>query len=165
MHYEYSLSIKAVKSLSFPLLWLNVNLLQGPMITRRIPALLLALSPFWVSASVYAEEVIQVDPVTAIDEKMTTKQTEIDAISAEYEAEGAKLQQLKNEHVRIKRESEELDAKRNRAKSALDKQYSRLLDDPDTDLASFQKKYQETWASVKQNQAEGLENNQAMTEV
>ncbi|ASF94336.1 PEGA domain-containing protein [Vibrio anguillarum] len=146
-------------------MWLNVNLLQGPMITRRIPALLLALSPFWVSASVYAEEVIQVDPVTAIDEKMTTKQTEIDAISAEYEAEGAKLQQLKNEHVRIKRESEELDAKRNRAKSALDKQYSRLLDDPDTDLASFQKKYQETWASVKQNQAEGLENNQAMTEV
>lgn len=110
------------------------------------------------------EEVTQVDPVTAIDEKMTTKQSEIDAISSEYEAEGAKLQQLKNEQARLQREGEELNAKRNRAKSALDKQYGRLLDDPDTDLVSFQKRYQETWSAVKQNQAEKLENNQTMTE-
>ncbi len=44
------------------------------MIKRRIPALLLALSPLWVSASVYAEEVTQADPVAAIDEKLSNKQ-------------------------------------------------------------------------------------------
>ncbi|TXZ02200.1 chromosome partitioning protein ParA, partial [Vibrio cholerae] len=52
-------------------MWLNINMLQGPMIKRRIPALLLALSPLWVSASVYAEEVTQADPVAAIDEKLS----------------------------------------------------------------------------------------------
>ncbi len=51
------------------------------MIKRRIPALLLALSPLWVSASVYAEEVTQADPVAAIDEKLSNKQNEINAFS------------------------------------------------------------------------------------
>ncbi|EKO3955560.1 PEGA domain-containing protein [Vibrio fluvialis] len=134
------------------------------MIRHRLPALLLALSPIWVSASVYADEVTQVDPVTAIDEKISTKQSEIDSIASEYDAEGSKLQQLKNEQSRLQRESDELDAKRNRAKSALDKQYSRLLEDPDTDLVTFQKKYQESWSAVKENQSEALTNDQAITE-
>jgi hypothetical protein len=38
------------------------------------------------------------------------------------------------------------------------------LDDPETDLITFQKKYQETWAAVKQNQSEKLANEQAVTE-
>ncbi|MCF7362363.1 MULTISPECIES: PEGA domain-containing protein [Vibrio] len=134
------------------------------MIKYRIPALLLALSPLWVTASVNAEQVTQADPVASIDEKISIKQNEIDTISSDYEAEGAKLQQLKNEEERLQREADELDAKRNRAKSALDKQYSRLLDDPETDLITFQKKYQETWAAVKQNQSEKLANEQAVTE-
>ncbi len=134
------------------------------MIKYRIPALLLALSPIWVTASVYAEQVTQVDPVASIDEKISIKQNEIDAISSEYETEGAKLQQLKNEEERLQREADDLDAKRNRAKSALDKQYARLLEDPDTDLVTFQKKYQESWAAVKQNQSEKLTNEQSITE-
>ncbi|MCE7644522.1 PEGA domain-containing protein [Vibrio fluvialis] len=79
------------------------------MIRHRLPALLLALSPIWVSASVYADEVTQVDPVTAIDEKISTKQSEIDSIASEYDAEGSKLQQLKNEQSRLQRESDELE--------------------------------------------------------
>ncbi|WP_428772597.1 PEGA domain-containing protein [Vibrio sp.] len=134
------------------------------MITRRIPALLLALSPFWVSTSLHAEEVSQTDPVAAIDAKLETKQAEIEALSSEYRSASDALQQLTNDKAKLKRESEELNAKRNRAKSALDKQYSRLLDDPDTDLVSFQKKYQESWAAVKQNQANILTNSQDMTE-
>ncbi|MGF1695580.1 PEGA domain-containing protein [Vibrio lamellibrachiae] len=134
------------------------------MIKRRIPALLLALIPFWVSLSVNAEEANQIDPVAAIDEKINIKQNELNTISSEFEAEGSKLQQLKNEQARLNRNEKELNAKRNRAKSALDKQYSRLLDDPETDLISFQKKYQESWAAVKENQSSKLENEQAITE-
>ncbi|MGL5430785.1 MAG: PEGA domain-containing protein [Vibrio sp.] len=135
------------------------------MIKRRIPALLLALFPLWVSASVYAEEVTQVDPVVAIDEKLSNKQNEINAIITDYEVESAKLQQLKNEQSRLKREGEELNAKRNRAKSELDKQYSRLLEDPDTDLVTFQKRYQEAWNTLKGNQSQKLDNDQAVTEI
>ncbi len=135
------------------------------MIKRRIPALLLALSPLWVSASVYAEEVTQADPVAAIDEKLSNKQNEINAILTDYEVESGKLQQLKNEQGRLKREGEELDAKRNRAKSELDKQYTRLLEDPDTDLVTFQKRYQEAWNALKSNQSQKLDNEQAVTEI
>ncbi|MGY5744550.1 hypothetical protein ACXHPP_16245, partial [Vibrio cincinnatiensis] len=66
------------------------------MIKYHLPALLLALSPFWVSASVSAEEMTQVDPVAAIDEKISIKQNEIENIASEFETEGIKLQQLKN---------------------------------------------------------------------
>ncbi|MCG3728751.1 PEGA domain-containing protein [Vibrio cincinnatiensis] len=134
------------------------------MIKYHLPALLLALSPFWVSASVSAEEITQVDPVAAIDEKISIKQNEIESIASEFETEGVKLQQLKNEQARLQRESEELQAKQNRAKSALDKQYNRLLEDPDTDLVSFQQRYQQAWADVKQNQSEQLLNQQTITE-
>ncbi|MGC9422284.1 PEGA domain-containing protein [Vibrio sp.] len=134
------------------------------MIKYHLSALLLALSPFWVSASVSAEEITQVDPVAAIDGKISIKQNEIETIASEFETEGAKLQQLKNEQARLQRENEELQAKQNRAKSALDKQYNRLLEDPDTDLVSFQQRYQQAWADVKQNQSEQLLNQQAITE-
>ncbi|MCW1891312.1 hypothetical protein OK016_27695 [Vibrio chagasii] len=49
---------------------------------HRISALLLALSPLWVSASVSAEELNQVDPVSAIDAKITEKTSDIERISA-----------------------------------------------------------------------------------
>ncbi|GHW26489.1 Hypothetical protein VCSRO193_2122 [Vibrio cholerae] len=54
------------------------------MIRRRIPALLLALSPIWVSASIHTEEVTQIDPVVAIDEKLSNKQNEVNAILTDY---------------------------------------------------------------------------------
>ncbi|WP_047042436.1 PEGA domain-containing protein [Vibrio mexicanus] len=134
------------------------------MIKRRIPALLVALSPVWVSASIQAEETTQVDPVIAIDSKLSQKQTEIDAIASEFDAQSDDLQQLKNDQAKLERASNELNAKRNRAKSALDKQYSRLLEDPDTDLVTFQKRYQEAWAEVKDNQSASLEVEQSIVE-
>ncbi|WP_260260496.1 PEGA domain-containing protein [Vibrio intestinalis] len=134
------------------------------MITRRIPALLLALSPFWVSTSVVAESANSTDPVIAIDKKLSNKQSEMSNLAAEYDAEADRYQQLQNEHGKLKRDESELNAKRNRAKSALDKQYSRLLEDPDIDLVSFQKAYQDAWSAVKANQTALLESQQSITE-
>lgn len=111
------------------------------MIVRHIPALVLALSPLLGPAFVYADEanVAQTDPVATIDAKIDTKQDEIKSISSKYDTEITKLQQLKNDQERLKREGDKLETKRNRAKSDLDKQYSQLLEDPDIDLATFQK--------------------------
>lgn len=134
------------------------------MIKHHLSALLLALSPVWVSASVHADEVAQVDPVAAIDEKISTKQREIDAIASEIEKEKSTLQQIKDEQVLLQREGERLDSKRKNAKSALDKQYRLLLEDPNTDLATFQKQYQASWTAVKQNQTDKLANQQSISE-
>lgn len=133
------------------------------MIKRPIPALLLALSFSWTSSAM-AEDVIQADPVSAVDEKLDIKQQEIKALEEQYAVESSQLKGLMNDNVRIQREGEELEAKRNRAKAALDKQYARLLEDPDTDLVSFQKKYQESWEAVKQNQSEKLKSEQNIVE-
>ncbi|ELV8622347.1 PEGA domain-containing protein [Vibrio vulnificus] len=130
---------------------------------RPIPALLLALSFPWAS-SVLAEEVNQADPVAAVDEKIDAKQQEIKAVEEQYSEESGQLKGLKGDNARLQREAEELQAKRNRAKSALDKQYARLLEDPDTDLVSFQKKYQESWEALKQNQNEKLKSDQSIVE-
>ncbi|WP_333001880.1 PEGA domain-containing protein [Vibrio coralliilyticus] len=134
------------------------------MITRRIPALLLALSPMWVSTSVFAETATSADPVATIDGKLENKQSELQTLGAEFEQESERLQQLRAELTKYQREEQELNAKRNRAKSALDKQYNRLLDDPDVDLLSFQQEYQQAWASVKENQSQILEQEQTITE-
>ncbi|MEL7292623.1 MAG: PEGA domain-containing protein [Pseudomonadota bacterium] len=134
------------------------------MIIRRIPALLLALSPIWVSTSIFAQESVQADPVAQIETKLETKEAEMGTMAAEFNSEAERLQQLQNEETKLKRQEQELNAKRNRAKSALDKQYNRLLDDPEIDLVSFQKAYQDAWAEVKDNQNAILENQQAITE-
>ncbi|KAB0301317.1 PEGA domain-containing protein [Vibrio fortis] len=134
------------------------------MTNFRISALLLALSPLWVSASVSAEELNQVDPVSAIDAKLTEKNSDIERISETQVSAAEKLKELQNNNSKLVREGEELKAKRNRAKSALDKQYSRLLEDPETDLISFQKSYQDAWAAVKENQSAQLDNQQAINE-
>ncbi|PJC87040.1 chromosome partitioning protein ParA [Vibrio sp. HA2012] len=134
------------------------------MIKRRIPALMLALTPFWLSASISAEELQQVDPVVAIDAKIDQKKADIDAVNEEYASESATLKQLQQNQDALQREAGELEAKRNRSKSTLDKQYARLLDDPETDLSSFQKQYQDAWKAVKDNQSDTLTNRQNITE-
>jgi len=134
------------------------------MITRRISALFLALIPFWSSTSFAAEDTQQVNPVIAIDEKMEQKKADIDIVNQDFDSESANLKRLKQENTSLKREASDKEAKRNRSKVALDKQYARLLDDPDTDLSSFQKEYQDSWAAVKETQALQLTNSQEITE-
>lgn len=134
------------------------------MIIRRMPALLLALSPLWVSTSIFAEENVQGDPVSEIEVKLENKEAEMSTMAAEFNSEAERLQQLQSDRAKLKRTEEELNAKQNRTKSALDKQYNRLLDDPDIDLVSFQKAYQDVWGEVKDNQSALLENQQAITE-
>lgn len=134
------------------------------MIKHRIPALLLALSPFWAITSVQANDVDSVDQVASIDAKLTNKQSDIDTLTTEYNEQASQLQQKKNELAKLKRESKELQTKQERAKSELDKQYRQLLDDPETDLVSYQKAYQKAWSDVKDNQSAQLDKQQTITE-
>ena len=80
---------------------ITIYKLQGPMTNFRISALLLALSPLWVSASVSAEELNQVDPVSAIDAKITEKNSDIERISATKVSATENLKQLQNKNRNI----------------------------------------------------------------
>ncbi len=78
------------------------------MITSRIPALLLALTPFWSTASFATEEVQQIDPVVAIDEKIDQKKADIDAVNQEYDSESANLKQLQLDATNLTRQGAEI---------------------------------------------------------
>ena len=97
------------------------------MIIRRIPALLLALSPLWVSTSIFADENVQADPVAEIESKLENKEAEMGTMATEFDSEAERLQQLQNDKSKLKRSEQELNAKRNRTKSAMDKQYNLSL--------------------------------------
>lgn len=131
---------------------------------RRLPALLLALTPFWVSTSTFAEESAPSDPVAAIEIKIKQKESELDSVTNEVSAETEQLRQLQSEKNRLKRAEQELIVKRDRSKAALDTQYTRLLEDPGLDLASYQNEYRQSWAAVKETQQAQLENRQAIAE-
>ncbi|NAX21252.1 PEGA domain-containing protein [Vibrio sp. V39_P1S14PM300] len=135
------------------------------MRTRRIPALLLALSPLWVSPSILAQDSApNVDAVSAIDGQLTDKQSQIDSVTAELSTQSNHLQQLKNEQSALAREGQQLASELTLAKSTLDKQYAKMLEDPETELTSFQSKYKQSWAALNDNQAAQQEKQQAIAD-
>ncbi|MBD1558092.1 PEGA domain-containing protein [Vibrio sp. S9_S30] len=134
------------------------------MIKHRIPALFLALTPIWLPSSVQAEDIQSVDLVAAIDEKITQNQEKIDSVDGKHFEEARTNSQLKQQTEQLQREYAELVAKRNRAKNALDKQFTRLVEEPDIDLSNFQKQYQESWEAVKKNQKEQLSQQHLVSE-
>lgn len=135
------------------------------MIKHHLPRLFVALFSLWIAHVVYAnDEATPTHSVAALDDKIRSKQNELDALNSQFDNENKQLQTLKNEQSRIEREHETLDTARNRTKSELDKQYQLLLADPDLDLNLHQKKYQEAWDALKKNQSAQLEIAQSITE-
>lgn len=131
----------------------------------RQSALLVALLSTLTATSYAAtENRSPVDPVSAITQDIEQKRTDIVAIDAVVAQEADALSELQQNSVILSRQYNDLETRLNRAKSELDKQYARLLEDPDVDLSSFQKRYQETWAQIKENQRLQLETKQKIAE-
>jgi len=131
---------------------------------RPILALLFAMSFSSVVTADVVEKVNPTDPVAAITVKLDQKKQEIDAIEQSYDQAYSQYKILQQEQLRLTQEGRDLVEKQSRAKVNLDKQYGLLLEDPETDLASYQKKFQDAWAAVKENQTQKLSNKQAMVE-
>ncbi len=134
------------------------------MIIRRILAVTFALLPFGLSASFAAEETSLLTSTTVIDQKISQKKADIDAVDKQLSAESANLDRLQQKRAALQREIRDKEAEKNQSKIALDKQYARLLDDPETDLTPFQYEYRESWEELKKIRANQLNNNQELTE-
>ena len=136
------------------------------MNTHPILTLLFALSFFAITATATAEvdQPKQSDQVAVVDAKLKQKKQEIDDLEQQYRQAYSQYKELQQKQTSLTQEGRDLVAKQNRAKDGLDKQYASLLEDPETDLVSFQKKYQNPWAAVKANQNEKLSNKQELVE-
>jgi formylglycine-generating enzyme required for sulfatase activity len=72
----------------------------------------------------------------------------------------AEIKQAQRKDELLQSEAKKLDARFRESKAALDRDYARMLEEPELDIKSTQSKYQEAWANVKQNQQQRLTNEQ-----
>lgn len=66
---------------------------------------------------------------------------------------------------RLAQQAKNLDAALTTAKAALERDYQKMIDDPELDLQPSQNAYQAAWAEVKQNQVARLEAEQKLQEL
>ncbi|WP_104400833.1 SUMF1/EgtB/PvdO family nonheme iron enzyme [Vibrio penaeicida] len=120
---------------------------------QGLPALLLALSPSLISVTAYAEAL----DITNVSKAMSSKEAEIQSVGTQETDIQAAIRKLQAELLQVEQDEKRLENKRLKAKQALERQYARMLDDPELDLASSQKAYQDAWAKLKQNQQQQLD--------
>lgn len=127
------------------------------MIRNGFPALLVALSPMLLPSTALGNEAgLKVDPVASLEVKLTKKQGEINTLDTGLSQKKAALESLKKQRAQHSKRSLELEKQRQKAQADLDKQYNRMLDNPDIDISAYHKQYQDSWNAVKSNQVEIL---------
>ncbi|WP_428772599.1 SUMF1/EgtB/PvdO family nonheme iron enzyme [Vibrio sp.] len=131
-----------------------------------LSAILLALTPcLVVTSTVAATEEDKPTSVIAIDDALFTKHTEL------KEAEKAKAdQQLSVDNqqeqlTQLNKQASVLDKALLTAKQALERDYQRMIDEPELDISASQSNYQQAWADVKSNQQQRLTEEQRLQEL
>ncbi len=92
------------------------------------------------------------------------KQAKVAETGAELKEVQQALEAAKAEQTRLEEESVELESKRQRAKDKLDRDYARMLEEPDLDISASQRAFQQSWGELKQNQQARLESQHAIEE-
>ncbi|WGV98489.1 SUMF1/EgtB/PvdO family nonheme iron enzyme [Vibrio sp. YMD68] len=129
---------------------------------RGLPALLLALAPGLVATSTIAEDVPT--SVLAIDDALFTKHTELSNAQKDSDTQQQVVETHEQQLSDFNKQAKKLDRSLAKAKANLERDYNRMIDEPELDLTSSQEKYQNAWASVKQNQILRLNAEQALQE-
>jgi chromosome segregation ATPase len=114
---------------------------------------LLALSPSLIPFSATAESL----DIAIISEAISSKKAEIQSTVSQQTDIQATIRRLNAELDQAEKEASTLENTRVKAKQALERQYAQMLEDPDLDLSSSQKAYQDAWARLKQNQQNQLD--------
>lgn len=130
---------------------------------QGLPALLLALSPCLVATSTMAEGTPS--SVIAIDDALFTKQSELQAAQTAANDQQVMVNNHQSEMDRLNQQTQSLDAALTKAKADLERDYMKMIDDPDLDIMPSQNAYQSAWANVKQNQKARLEAEQKLQEL
>lgn len=122
---------------------------------QGLPALLLALSPCLVATSTMAEGTPS--SVIAIDDALFTKQSELQAAQKATHEQQVVVNNHNSELDRLTKQAQLFDKALAKAKTDLERDYMKMIDDPELDIMPSQNAYQAAWANVKQNQKNRLE--------
>ncbi|MGL4380187.1 MAG: SUMF1/EgtB/PvdO family nonheme iron enzyme [Vibrio sp.] len=130
---------------------------------QGIPALLLALSPYLVAAPVLAEDIAS--SVLAIDDALFGKHTELQKASDATQLQKTVINNQQSELNRLDQQAKALQTLLNTAKANLERDYQKMIDEPDLDISSSQNAYQTAWTEIKQNQIVRLDAEQKLQEM
>lgn len=128
-----------------------------------LPTLLLALSPCFITANVAAQDTR--DPIVEIDQQLFDRHGELKAATQARDEQKATYEQQQQSVSELTKLAKSLDEALTEAKTRLESDYSRMIEDPNIDLAATQKAYQDAWSKVKQNQKERLSEEQQLQEL
>ncbi|MBJ7019115.1 hypothetical protein JG655_20740, partial [Vibrio cholerae] len=103
-----------------------------------------------VAAPVLTEETAS--SVLAIDDELFSKHTELQKAIDDTQLQKTAVDNQRSELNRLAQQAKNLDAALTTAKAALERDYQKMIDDPELDLQPSQNAYQAAWAEVKQNQ-------------
>ncbi|GAK86323.1 hypothetical protein JCM19238_3913 [Vibrio ponticus] len=106
----------------------------------RLSTLVLALTPCFVSTSVLAES--PANTVMVIDDQLFSKHTELKNALQTRNQQQEIVSQRKKNLDQVKQQTNELNDKFTAAKTQLESDYQRMIDDPSVDLAATQANYQ-----------------------
>ncbi|EED28123.1 PEGA domain-containing protein, partial [Vibrio sp. 16] len=125
--------------------------------------LLLALSPTLMASYAQAQETPT--SLMEIDDQIFTKHSELVTFEQFRDGQQELVNQQQSEIKRLKAEAATLSAKFEDAKVKLKRDYERMINDPNIDIAASQAAYQNAWQSVKDNQDQTLSAQHRLTEL
>jgi formylglycine-generating enzyme required for sulfatase activity len=119
------------------------------------------------AASVIAAEdtTTAVDPVAQALLDIEQRQTEVTETGTELNLIKQALDNAKIKQARLATEAAQLEKKRKAAQNNLDRDYSRMLDEPDLDISASQTAYQKSWEAIKDHQQSVLNNQHQVQEL
>ncbi|MBD0786005.1 SUMF1/EgtB/PvdO family nonheme iron enzyme [Vibrio sp. Y2-5] len=130
---------------------------------QGLSALLIALSPCLMATSTLAEGTPS--SVMAIDDALFSKHSELQDAKKATQSEQTAVDNQQQELDRLNQLTVKLDAKLKKAKANLERDYLKMIDEPDLDIMPSQQAYQDAWSEVKQNQKSRLEAEQKLQEL
>ncbi len=128
-----------------------------------LPVLLLALLPDLVISPAWSEE--PPSSVVGIDAALFAKQAELNAARQRYDEQTTHVNNQQTTIRQLGQNAHSGDAALAKAKQTLERDYQRMIDDPNFDIAASQQAYQDAWAKVKHSQVARLEAQQQLEEL
>lgn len=127
-----------------------------------LSALLIALSPCLFLPSANAQETS--DSVIQIDDQLFTQHDELNDLKQTLQSEQSNVAEKNDRLAALGKEAEAFDKEFAKSKQQLEDTYQKLENEPGIDLIDVQKRYQEVWSRVKQNQKSRLAAEQELVE-
>ncbi|WP_165313360.1 SUMF1/EgtB/PvdO family nonheme iron enzyme [Vibrio ziniensis] len=130
---------------------------------QGLSALLIALSPCLMATSTLADGTPST--VMAIDDALFSKNSELQNAIKLAQFEQVAVENQRKELDRLDQLTAKLDAQLKEAKTNLEHDYLKMIDEPNLDITSSQRSYQDAWSQVKQNQKSRLDAEQKLQEL